>query len=51
MTEHVIIEEQLDVMDDLAIETVEHMTPAEGLVVALGWLVRRPDEPREDRTN
>ena len=33
-----------DVLDELAVERIEHTTPAEGLMIAIGWLVRRPGD-------
>jgi len=44
----VIADEYEDVLDELAVERVEHTTPAEGLMIAIGWLVRRPDDVQEN---
>lgn len=41
----ILIEECLDVLQDHADQIIEHETPADALCVALGWLIRRPDEP------
>ena len=38
-----ITDEYEDVLDELAVERIEHTTPAEGLQIAIGWLVRRPE--------
>ena len=40
----VLTDEYEDARDELAVERVEHTTPAEGLMIAIGWLVRRPDD-------
>ena len=40
----VLTEEYEDVLDELAVERVEHTTAPEALGIAIGWLVRRPDD-------
>ena len=45
---HPLIDEYEDVLDELAVERIEHTTPAEGLMIAIGWLVRRPDDVQEN---
>jgi len=40
----VLTDEYKGVLDELAVERVEHTTPPEALQIAIGWLVRRPDD-------
>ena len=40
----VLTDEYEDVLDELAVERIEYATPAEGLMIAISWLVRRPDD-------
>jgi len=39
-----ITDEYEDVLDELAVERIEYATPPEALQIAIGWLVRRPDD-------
>ena len=39
-----ITDEYEDVLDELPVERIEYTMPPEALQIAIGWLVRRPDD-------